>query len=109
MRVEWYWGNAEDKAFSEIKHLAIQAALLVYYHANKKIAIQCDASSLGLGTFLMQEVQSLDDAIRALTVPKTPNATIFSVSHLSFVKGVMSILVILVLYKVKCNLSLSNL
>ena len=72
LRVEWFWGHFEDKAFSEIKHLGIQAPILAYYHANMEIVIQCYASSLGLGAFLMQEVQSLADAIRALTVPKTP-------------------------------------
>ena len=65
--VEWYWGDAEDKAFNEVKQLVTQAPALVYYSPNKELVIQCDASSLGLGVVLMQEGRPLAYASRALT------------------------------------------
>ena len=51
--VEWYWGDAEEKAFDEVKQLVTQAPVLAYYSPDKELVIQCDASSLGLGAVLM--------------------------------------------------------
>ena len=51
--VEWYWGDAEDKAFEEVKQLVTQAPFLADYSPDKELVIQCDASSLGLGAVLM--------------------------------------------------------
>ena len=73
--VEWYWEDIEDKAFREVKQLVTQAPILAYYHPDKKLVIQCDASSLGLGAVLMQEGRPLAYA-RALTDPETRYATI---------------------------------
>ncbi|KAL9987078.1 hypothetical protein ACROYT_G001320 [Oculina patagonica] len=74
--VEWFWGNAEDKAFNEVKQLVTQAPILVYYSPDKELVIQCDASSLGIGAALMQEGRPLAYASRALTDPETRYATI---------------------------------
>ena len=51
--VEWYWGDAQEKAFDEVKQLVTQAPVLAYYSPDKELVIQCDASSLGLGAVLM--------------------------------------------------------
>lgn len=51
--VEWYWGDAEDKAFNEVKQLVTQAPILAYYSPDKELVIRCDASSLGIGAALM--------------------------------------------------------
>ena len=48
--VEWYWGNAKEKALE-----VTQAPVLAYYSPDKELVIQCDASSLGLGVVLMRE------------------------------------------------------
>ena len=74
--VEWYWGDAEEKAFDEVKQLVTRAPVLVYYSPDKELIIQCDASSLGLNAVLMREGHPLDHASRALTDPETRYATI---------------------------------
>ena len=74
--VEWYWGDAEDKAFNEVKQLVTQAPILAYYSPDKELVVQCDASSLGIGAALMQEGRPLAYASRALTDPETRYATI---------------------------------
>ena len=74
--VEWYWGDAEEKGFDEVKQLVTQAPVLAYYSPDKELVIQCDASSLGLGVVLMREGRPLAYASRALTDPETRYATI---------------------------------
>lgn len=74
--IEWYWGKAEEKAFTEVKQLVTQAPVLAYYSPKKELVIQCDASSLGLGAALLQEGQPIAFASRALTDPETRYATI---------------------------------
>ena len=46
--IEWYWGKAEERAFTEVKQLVTQAPVLTYMYLKqkKKLVIQCDASSL---------------------------------------------------------------
>ena len=70
--IEWYWGKAEEKAFTEVKQLVTQAPVLAHYSPKKELVIQCDASSLGLGAALLQKEQPLTFASRALTDPETP-------------------------------------
>ena len=74
--VEWYWGDAEEKAFDKVKQLVTQAPVLVYYSPDKELIIQCNASSLGLNAVLMREGHPLAYAIRASTDPETGYATI---------------------------------
>ena len=57
--VDWYWGNAEVRAFNEVKQLVIQAPILSYYSPDRELAIHCDVSSTGVGTTLMQEGRPL--------------------------------------------------
>ena len=74
--VEWYWGDAEEKAFDKVKQLVTQAPVLAYYSPEKELVIQCDAIILGLGVVLMREGHPLAYASRALTDPETRYATI---------------------------------
>ena len=74
--VEWYWGDAEEKAFDKVKQQVTQAPVLAYYSPEKELVIQCDASILGLGVVLMREGHPLAYASRALTDPETRYATI---------------------------------
>ena len=74
--VEWYWGDAEEKAFDKVKQPVTQAPVLAYYSPEKELVIQCDASILGLGVVLMREGHPLAYASRALTDPETRYATI---------------------------------
>ena len=52
---------------SQLKRLVTTAPLLTYYDPAKKLTIQCDASSTGLGAALMQEGKPLAYASRALS------------------------------------------
>ena len=61
----WEWG--EETAMSQLKRLVTTAPLLAYYDPAKKLTIQCDASSIGLGAVLMQEGKPLAYASRALS------------------------------------------
>lgn len=63
----WEWGEEQDAAFNKIKLMVTTAPLLKYYEPNKKLTIQCDASSTGLGATLLQDDQPLAYASRALT------------------------------------------
>ena len=74
--IEWQWTGAQDKAFQEIKHMDIRTPVLAYYDPEKELAIQCDASSKGIGAALLQEGKPLAYASRALTDPETRYATI---------------------------------
>ena len=69
-------GDVEDKAFAKVKRLVTQAPILAYYSPDKELVIQCGASSLGLGSALMQEGRPLAYASRELTDPEIRYATI---------------------------------
>ena len=59
-----------------MKRLVTQGPILAYYNRVKELVIQFDASNLGLGAALMQEVRPLAYASRALTEPEIRYATI---------------------------------
>ena len=48
------WGNAEQKAFVDLKTLICEDQLLNFFDVTKPVVIQCDASTEGLGATLMQ-------------------------------------------------------
>ena len=74
--IEWYWGKAEEKAFTEVKQLVSQNPVLAYYSPKKELVIQYDASSLWVGAALLQEGKPLAFTSRALTDPETRYAKI---------------------------------
>ena len=63
----WEWGEEQETAMSQLKRLVTTAPLLAYYDPAKKLTIQCDASSTGLGAALVQEGKPLAYASRALS------------------------------------------
>ena len=46
---QWTWGNAQQKAFKEIKVDLARAPVLALYDPNKETKIAVDVSSYGLG------------------------------------------------------------
>ncbi|KAK1602098.1 hypothetical protein QYE76_017141 [Lolium multiflorum] len=52
--VPFVWGNAQQKAFDELKKRLTEAPLLVLPDFAKTFEIECDASGLGIGGVLMQ-------------------------------------------------------
>ena len=65
--VSWHWGDAQDKAFNDIKTLVTQAPVLAYFNPEAEVSIQCDASDKGLGSALLQNEKPIAYASRALT------------------------------------------
>ena len=61
------WGNAEQKAFVDLKTLICEDQLLNFFDVTKPVVIQCDASSVGLGATLMQGGRPVLSASRSLT------------------------------------------
>ncbi len=74
--VEWQWGDAQEKAFTELKNLISEAPVLGYYNPDLDLTIQCDASSTGLGAALLQNNQPIAYASRTLTDTETRYAVI---------------------------------
>ena len=64
---EWQWTPEQETAMQELKQLVTSAPLLAYYNPSKELVIQCDASSTGLGSALMQDGKPLAYASRALS------------------------------------------
>ena len=40
--VEWCWGDAQEKAWSDVKNLISSAPVLAYYKSTKALEVQCD-------------------------------------------------------------------
>ena len=64
---EWGWAQEQETSMAELKKLVTSVPLLAYYDPSKELVIQCDASSTGLGSTLMQEGKPLAYASRALS------------------------------------------
>ncbi len=74
--VEFQWGEAQEKAFQEVKDILTNAPVLAYYDVKKPVTVTCDASKYGLGAALLQEDKPVAFASRALTDAETRYAQI---------------------------------
>jgi hypothetical protein len=57
--VEFVGDAAQDNAFDELKRLLTSAPLLALPDFTKQFEIECDASGIGIGGVLMQEVRPI--------------------------------------------------
>jgi hypothetical protein len=73
---EFKWTCEEQKCFDHLKHLLTTAPVLAYFDVHKPIVIECDASSTGLGSVLLQDNRPIAYASRALTTTEQNYAQI---------------------------------
>ena len=78
---EWYWGQAQDHAFCELKHNLTQAPVLAHYRPDRETIIASDSSRFGLGAAIFQIQESgarlpIAYASRALTGTESRYAAI---------------------------------
>ena len=75
-KTEFCWSTAQQNAFEAIKRAASETPVLRYCDLEKEVAVQCDASSQGLGAALLQNGQPVAYASRSLTDCETRFAQI---------------------------------
>ena len=56
---QWTWGNAQQKAFEQIKTDLMRAPVLALYDPNKETKVAAEASSYGLGGVVLQTDKNL--------------------------------------------------
>ena len=56
---QWTWGNAQQKAFEQIKTDLMRAPVLALYDPNKQTKVAAEASSYGLGGVVLQTDKNL--------------------------------------------------
>lgn len=61
------WTNDQQESFDRLKRAATEAPILKYYDMKKKLTIETDASSIGLGAALLQEGKPIMYISRSLT------------------------------------------
>ena len=64
--IEWSWCPKHEAALRRLKELLCGEPVLTFYCADKPVTLQCDASSYGLGTCLLQEGQPIAYMSRSL-------------------------------------------
>ncbi|XP_076656370.1 uncharacterized protein LOC143361015 [Halictus rubicundus] len=70
----WKWEDGQQSAFEKIRHLIATAPTLACPHFDVPFVLQTDASTVGLGAVLVQEIEGVERVIafasRALTEPE---------------------------------------
>lgn len=61
------WLPQHQTAFTKIKTMMTETPILQYYDVNKDVAIECDASDVGLGAVITQDGKPIEYASRALS------------------------------------------
>ena len=51
----WYWDEAQQRAFQQVKEKLASPEILAHYNPNRQTVIAADASSTGLGAVLLQK------------------------------------------------------
>ena len=70
------WSEAHDVAFQKIKNQISKDVCLRYFDTTKEVALQVDASQVGLGAVLVQDDKPVAYASKALTPAEIRNANI---------------------------------
>ena len=58
--VKWIWSTEEQNAFEAAKQLLLDSPALVHFDPQRKLYLQCDASSVGLGVVLSHRIDGTD-------------------------------------------------
>ena len=53
--VQWFWGPAQDKAFTDVKQALVDALTLTFYDLRKSIVVSANASSYRWDAVLLHE------------------------------------------------------
>lgn len=61
--VKFRWGDAQEKAFSNLKAAITSESVLHYYDPEKELRLSCDASSFGVGAVLSHVVEGEEKPI----------------------------------------------
>ena len=75
-KTEWLWTREADEAVKGIKKAVSSTPVLKYFDETKRVTIQCDASSTGLGAVLLQGGQPVTYASRTLSAAEQNYAQI---------------------------------
>ena len=65
--MEFKWEQLHNEAFKKAKQAIVNSCTLQYFNSEDAIVIQVDASSIGVGTALMQQGRVVSYHSRALT------------------------------------------
>lgn len=80
-KVKWKWNEHCELAFNKVKEILIQSPILAVPDFSKPFTVHCDASGIGLGACLTQEVDGCDRVICYLSRTLSPTERRYSVTE----------------------------